>query len=91
MSVPLILLGNGIGALVVRYITVSNIERIKRYAFLKNGAMYSVLALGSIMLAHGFGAHIAEWVSPVVTAVIIAYFGYRSVKLVRASGPSEIA
>ncbi len=84
MSVPLILLGNGIGALVVRYITVSNIERIKRYAFLKNGAMYSVLALGSIMLAHGFGAHIAEWVSPVVTTVIIAYFGYRSVRLVRA-------
>lgn len=91
MSVPLILLGNGIGALVVRYITVSNIERIKRYAFLKNGAMYSVLALGSIMLAHGFGAHIPEWVSPGVTAIIIGYFGYRSVKLVRESGPSEMA
>lgn len=81
LSVPLILIGNGIGALVVRYITVSNIDRIKQYALLKNGAMYSVLALGVIMLLHGFGAHIPEWVSPVVTAVIILYFGYRSVRL----------
>ncbi|HRH31881.1 MAG TPA: DUF475 domain-containing protein [bacterium] len=84
LSVPLILIGNGIGALVVRYMTVSNIERIKKYALLKNGAMYSVLALGTIMLLHGFGAHIPEWVSPVVTAIIIAYFGYQSVRLVRA-------
>jgi len=29
MSVPLILIGNGIGALVVREITIGNIERIK--------------------------------------------------------------
>ncbi len=85
LSVPLILLGNGIGALVVRYITVSNIERIKKYALLKNGAMYSILALGSIMLAHGFGAHIAEWVSPVVTTLIILYFVYRSIKVARAT------
>ena len=90
LSVPLILLGNGIGALVVRYITVSNIERIKKYALLKNGAMYSILALGAIMLAHGFGAHIAEWVSPVVTLTIIAYFVYRSFKLVRQTATAEM-
>jgi hypothetical protein len=78
LSVPLILLGNGIGALVVRHMTVSNIERIKKYVFLKNGAMYSILALGSIMLLHGFGAHIAEWVSPLVTLIIISYFVFRS-------------
>lgn len=83
LSVPLILLGNGIGALVVRYITVSNIERIKKYALLKNGAMYSILALGSIMLAHAFGLHIAEWVSPAVTSLIILYFAYRSYRVAR--------
>ena len=38
LSVPLILFGNGIGALVVRQMTISSIERIKRYIFLKNGA-----------------------------------------------------
>lgn len=83
LSVPLILIGNGIGALVVRYMTVSNIERIKKYVFLKNGAMYSILVLGVIMLLHGFGAHIAEWVSPVVTVAIISYFVFRSWKELR--------
>ena len=35
MSVPLILLGNGLGAYVVRQLTISNIENIKKYIFLK--------------------------------------------------------
>ncbi|MBI2668232.1 DUF475 domain-containing protein [Candidatus Woesearchaeota archaeon] len=80
LSVPLILLGNGLGALVVRQMTVSNIERIKKYKYLKNGAMYSVLALGSIMIADSFGVHIPEWVSPVVTFGILGYFFWRSKK-----------
>ncbi|MDP1729137.1 MAG: DUF475 domain-containing protein, partial [archaeon] len=46
LSVPLILIGNGFGALLVRQLTISNIERIKKYVFLKNGAMYSILVLG---------------------------------------------
>jgi len=79
LSVPLILLGNGIGALVVRQLTVGNIERIKRYKFLKNGAMYSILGLGSVMLAHAFGAHIPEWLTPILTALIIGWFFYKSV------------
>ena len=83
LSVPLILLGNGLGAVVVRYITVSNIERIKKYVFLKNGAMYSVLGLGTIMLLHGFGVPVPEWLSPLVTVVIISYFVFRSVKFIK--------
>lgn len=78
LSVPLILLGNGIGAFVVREFTVRNIERIKKYAYLKNGAMYSILVLGGIMLLHSFGAHIPEWLSPIVTFVIIGYFFWKS-------------
>lgn len=77
-SVPLILIGNGIGAIVVRQLTVGNIERIKKYVFLKNGAMYSILVLGTVMLLHGFGAHIPEWVSPVATVGIIIYFFLKS-------------
>ncbi len=80
LSIPLILLGNGLGAIVVRQLTVGNIERIKKYKYLKNGAMYSVLALGTIMVSHAFGVHIPEWVSPVVTTAILAYFFYRSKK-----------
>ena len=79
-SVPLILIGNGIGALVVRQLTIGNIERIKKYVFLKNGAMYSILVLGSVMLMHSFGIHVPEWVSPVATITIIIYFFLKSKK-----------
>ena len=78
LSVPLILLGNGIGAIVVRQITVSNIERIKRYVFLKNGAMYSILVLGVVMLLESFGFHIPAWLSPLATAIIVGYFFFKS-------------
>jgi uncharacterized protein len=77
-SVPLILLGNGLGALVLRWLTVSNIERIKKYKYLKNGAMYSILFLGIIMVFDGFGFHIAPWVSPVITFGTVAIFFYKS-------------
>jgi hypothetical protein len=78
LSVPLILIGNGIGALVVRQITIGNIDRIKKYKFLKNGAMYSILFLGTIMLLDGFGLHIPSWVSPVVTFSVVGYFFAKS-------------
>ncbi len=77
-SVPLILIGNGLGALVLRKLTVSNIERIKRYAYLKNGAMYSVLILGIIMVFDAFGFHIPSWLSPLATFFVVGYFFYKS-------------
>ncbi len=78
LSVPLILIGNGIGAVVLRQLTVGNIERIKMYKYLKNGAMYSILVLGIIMLLDAFNFHIPEWLSPVVTVAIVGYFFYKS-------------
>lgn len=78
LSVPLILFGNGIGAIVVRQMTVGNIDRIKKYVFLKNGAMYSVLVLGAIMVLDGFGFHIPSWFSPIVTFAIIGFFFLKS-------------
>ncbi|MBI5439721.1 MAG: DUF475 domain-containing protein [Deltaproteobacteria bacterium] len=78
LSVPLILLGNGIGALVVRELTIYNLERIKRYVYLKNGAMYSVLVLGFVMLAHGFGVHVPEWLAPLATLLIVGFFFLKS-------------
>lgn len=83
LSVPLILLGNGIGALVVRQLTISNIERIKKYLYLKNGAMYSVFFLGTIMVLDSFDFHIPHWFSPVVTAIIVGYFFILSRKSVQ--------
>lgn len=89
LSVPLILIGNGLGALAVRQITVGNIERIGRYPYLKNGAMYSILVLGSIMVADGFGFPIPSWLSPIVTFVIVGYFLALSVRSRRDGGSPE--
>jgi hypothetical protein len=83
LAVPLILIGNGIGAVAVRQITVSNIERVKKYKYLKNGAMYSIFILGWIMIGNSFGFHIPEWLSPVVTFAIIGYFFWKSKKALR--------
>jgi hypothetical protein len=80
LSVPLIILGNGLGAFVLRKLTISNIDRIKKYAYLKNGAMYSIFVLGVIMMADAFGVEIPSYVSPIVTFIIIGYFLYKSVK-----------
>ena len=78
LSVPLILLGNGFGALLVRELTLRNIERIKKYVYLKNGAMYSILVLGIIMILHSFAWHIPEYVSPLATFIIIGFFFWKS-------------
>lgn len=78
LSVPLILLGNGIGALVVRKLTMGNIERVKKYLYLKNGAMYSILFLGLVMLLDSFDFHVPSWLSPVITFAVVIYFFQKS-------------
>lgn len=85
-SVPFILLGNGIGALVLRKITISNIDRIKQYRFLKNGAMYSIFFLGFIMILHAFGVKIPSYVSPIITFGTVGYFFIKSRKELKNMG-----
>lgn len=80
LSIPLILLGNGLGAFVLRKLTLGNVERIKKYKYLKNGAMYSIFVLGVVMTAHAFGAHIPEYISPLLTFIVIGYFFWKSKK-----------
>ena len=81
---PIILIGSGIGAIVVRQLTVANIENVKKYKYLKNGAMYSIFALGVVMTLHGFSVHVPEWVSPVLTFGIIGYFFWKSLRAIKA-------
>jgi len=70
-STPLILIGNGVGALVMRQLTVKNIQLVKRYKYLKHGAMYAMGALSMIMLSEVLGAHYPDWFSPVVAISIV--------------------
>lgn len=85
LSVPLILIGNGLGAIVVRQFTISNIDRIKQYAYLKNGAMYSIFFLGGIMLLDSFGFDIPSWLSPIVTFLVVWYFFDKSRRSMKRS------
>jgi hypothetical protein len=89
LSVPIIILGNGLGAVIVRQITVGNIERIRRLRFIKNGAMYSILFLGAVMMCDGLGVHIPQWVSPAATFVIVGVFFARSLRALRQEPKTE--
>ncbi len=77
-AVPLILIGNGIGAFVVRELTIRNIENVKKYVYLKNGAMYSILFLGIIMILDSFGFGIPAWLSPIITFAVVGFFFWKS-------------
>lgn len=89
LAVPLIIAGNGLGAFVVREMTVRNIDSIKKFKYLKNGAMYSILFLGAVMLADSFGIHIPSWVSPVATFAIVGFFFAKSWLAVRQAPSTD--
>ncbi|MCX7616258.1 MAG: DUF475 domain-containing protein [Patescibacteria group bacterium] len=78
ISVPLILLGNGLGALVVREFTVRGINLISKFAYLKNGAMYSIGMLGGLMILESFGKHYPFWLAPTNTFLLLGVFLYLS-------------
>lgn len=78
LSVVLILIGNGIGAFIVREITLRSVDTIQNYKYLKNGAMYSIFALSCVMLMDSFGYQLPSMLTPIITIVIIAYFYFKS-------------
>lgn len=88
LSIPLILVGNGIGAILVRQLTIHNLDKVQKYIYLKNGAMYSIFILGLIMIGHAFGYHIPEWLTPLSTMAIVSYFFYKSTQVLNKNGGS---
>jgi len=82
MAVPLIIIGSGLGAFIVREMTVRNVDSIKKYRYLKNGAMYSIFCLGIIMILDSFGFDIPAFVSPIITFGVVGYFLYMSIKAI---------
>jgi len=79
VSVPLIILGNGLGAVVVRELTVRGIDLIAKFAYLKNGAMYAIGVLGSIMIMESFGQEFPFWLAPLAMVVLLGFFLYLSI------------
>jgi hypothetical protein len=83
ISVPLIILGNGLGALVVREFTVRGIDLISKLVYLKNGAMYSIGALGGLMILESFGREYPFWLAPLNTFFLLSVFLYLSYKEIK--------
>ena len=80
ISVPLIILGNGLGALVVREMTIRGIDLITKYAFLKNGAMYAIGILGFLMILESFGYEFPFWLAPLNMVILLSLFLFLSVR-----------
>lgn len=85
LSVPLIILGNGLGAFIVREFTVRGIDVITKFAYLKNGAMYSVGSLGILMVLEAFGREYPFWLAPVNTLVLLIIFLVLSLREIEES------
>lgn len=83
-NILLILIGNGIGALVVRELTIKGVDKVAQYRWLKNGAMTSIGFLGAFMMLEALGVHIAEWIPTVVTCGLVGvtfWASHRHLKL----------
>jgi hypothetical protein len=80
MSVPFIIIGNGLGAIVVRQLTIKGLNVITKFVYLKNGAMYSIGILGLIMTSESFGVEYPFWLTPLATIILLAIFYWRSVE-----------
>ena len=85
LSVPLIILGTSVGAVVVRQLTVHGIQTVKKLRYLKNGAMYSLACLSAVMLAESSRVEVPGWVSPLTTFAVLGCFGALSWRAARAS------
>ncbi len=85
-NVLLIFIGNGIGALVVRDLTIRGIEKVSQYRWLKNGAMTSIGLLGLFMILKSFGAAIPEWLPTVVTVGIVGMTFWASHRYLKKNG-----
>lgn len=83
-SIPLIFLGNGLGALIVREFTIKGVNVISKFAFLKNGAMYSIGMLGAIMVLEAFGKHYPFWLAPLNTTLLLVIFVWLSLKEIKS-------
>jgi len=85
INLLLILIGLGIGALVVRELTIKGIDTISKYKYLKNGALTSIGFLGIFMLVESFGVELPSYMPTIVTFIVIGAAFYASYRLLPKS------
>ena len=77
-SIPLIFIGNGIGALIVRQLTIKGINQVAKYKWLKNGAMTSIGVLGVFIILKSFGVYIPEYLPTITTIFFVGFSFFKS-------------
>ncbi len=62
-SLPLIMIGLGVGAFYVRETTIFLVDRgtLEQYRFLEHGAFWAILILAGVLFAKAAGVHLPEW------------------------------
>ena len=75
-----IIIGLGIGAIVLRQLTILGINRIAKYRWLKNGAMTAIGFLGAFMLLESFHIELPIYLPTLVTFAVVGYAFYKSHK-----------
>lgn len=83
LSLPLIIIGNGLGAYIVREFTIRGMTSLTKYSYLKNGAMYSIGLLGAIMVLEAFHVEVPFWVAPFNTFLLLGFFLFLSIREIR--------
>ncbi|MBI4010045.1 MAG: DUF475 domain-containing protein [Candidatus Aenigmarchaeota archaeon] len=75
-----IVIGLGIGAIVLRELTILGIDKIAKYRWLKNGAMTAIGFLGIFMILESFHIELPIYLPTLVTSIIVGYAFYKSHK-----------
>lgn len=75
-----IVIGLGIGAIVLRELTILGINRIAKYKWLKNGAMTAIGFLGAFMILESFHIELPIYLPTLVTSGVVGYAFYKSHK-----------
>ena len=81
INLLLIFIGIGIGAVVVRQLTVKGIDQVAKYRYLKNGAMTSIGFLGLFMLVEAFGIELPSYVPIAATLLLVGVAFWKSRQL----------
>jgi uncharacterized protein len=87
INLLLILVGLGIGAIVVRELTIKGIDTIGKYKYLKNGALTSIGFLGLFMLVESFGIELPSYIPTIVTFIVIGIAFYKSRQIIKSIQP----
>jgi hypothetical protein len=79
----LIMIGIGIGALVVRELTIKGIDSIAKYKYLKNGALTSIGFLGLFMILEAFNVELPSIAPILITLLLVGIAFYVSHRLLK--------